>query len=452
MQDKLLNNCPKGRVQPLDIVILSRIQFALSTLFHFLFAPLTMGLVILVAIMETMHVRTKKDLYRRMADFWGVLFTINYTLGVVTGIVNEFQFGTNWSKYATFVGDIFGSPLAIEGLFAFFLESAFIGLWFFGRGRISPKMRAFSMWMVALGSNSSAIWIITASGFMHHPVGYELKNGIIHLTSFWELITNPYAIYIFIHTLLSSYTTGAFFVITVSAYHLLRTPKMDFFRISFRYGILFALFSTFAVIGTGHFHGVYTKAQPAKAAAFGSIWESEEDHPYPLLVIPNVKKERNFIEWLKVPYLGSLLYTNNIHGKVPGLKDFPKEDRPSVHPLFWSFRIMVGIGFLMFALPALAYYLYRKKQIFYNKKFLTILVYSLPLPFIATNLGWVVTEMGRQPWVVYGLLRTEKAVSPISLGEILFSLGGLVLFYSILIIVDVYLLVKYARKNPEVKE
>lgn len=437
----------------MDIVILSRIQFALSTLFHFLFAPLTMGLVILVAIMETMHVRTKKDLYRRMADFWGVLFTINYTLGVVTGIVNEFQFGTNWSKYSTFVGDIIGSPLAIEGLFAFFLESAFIGLWFFGRNRISPRLRAFSMWMVALGSNTSAIWIIAASGFMHHPVGYELKNGIVQLTNFWELVTNPFTIHIFFHTLLSSYTIGSFFVMAISAYHLLRTPKSDFYRISFRYGTLFALFSTLAVIGTGHFHGVYTaKVQPAKAAAFGSIWESKEDYHYPLILIPNVKKEDNLIEWLKIPYLGSLLYTNTIHGKVPGLKDFPKEDRPSVHPVFWSFRIMVGIGFLMVALSAIAYYLYRSKRLFYNKKFLTIMIYSLPLPIIATNLGWVVTEMGRQPWVVYGLMRTEKAVSPISQWEILFSLGGLVFFYSILITLDVYLLLKYARKNPEVKE
>lgn len=435
----------------MDIVILSRIQFALSTLFHFLFAPLTIGLIILVAIIETMHVLTKKDLYRRMADFWGKLFTINYTFGVVTGIVNEFQFGTNWSKYSIFVGDIFGSPLAIEALLAFFLESTFIGLWFFGRNKMSPFLRAFSIWMIALGSNLSALWIITANGFMHHPVGYELKDGVIHLTNFLELVTNPYALYIFTHTLVASYNIGAFFMLAVSAYHLKKTPRLEFFRTSFRYGLYYGLFAILAVIGTGHFHGVYTaKAQPAKAAAFGAIWESEKDHPYPLLVIPYEKKEKNLIEWLNIPYLGSLLYTNNIHGKVPGLKDFPKEERPSVQPVFWSFRIMVGLGFYMLALLLVALYLDRKKIVFHSKKFLTIMIYSLPIPILATNLGWVVTEMGRQPWVVYGLLKTKNAVSPISFGELIFSLGGLIFFYSILIILDIYLLLKYSRKNPEV--
>lgn len=433
----------------MDVLLLSRIQFGITSTYHFLFAPLTMGLVILVAIMETFYAWKRNEIHRKMADFWGVLLTINYTLGVITGLTLEFQFGTNWSKFSDFVGDIFGSPLAIEGLFAFFLESSFIGLWFFGRDRISPRVRAFAMWMVALGSNVSALWIITASGFMQHPVGYVLRKGRLEINNFLELITNPTAWYMFTHTLIASYTVGAFFVMSISAYHLIRNHQSEFFRQSFRYGLFFALFSTFTVIAIGHFHGVNTVAtQPAKAAAMEALWESGEDLPFPLFVIPNPQAEENLVETLNIPYLGSLLYTNNIHGSAKGLKDIPKKNWPNVSIVFWSFRLMVGLGFLMLALSGFSFYLYRKKRLFTNKKFLKVLLFFLPFPYIAINLGWIVTEMGRQPWVVYGLMKTDKGVSPISFGQILFSIVGLITFYTILIVVDVYLIQKYAKKDP----
>lgn len=433
----------------MDVVTLSRIQFGITAFYHFLFAPLTMGLVILVAIMETMYAKKRDDFYCKMANFWGILLTINYTLGVITGITNEFQFGTNWSKFSKYVGDIFGSPLAIEVLFAFFLESSFIGLWFFGRDRISPRLRAFAMWMVALGSNISALWIITADGFMQHPVGYVLRQGRLEINDFVELITNPYTLYMFFHTLTASYIVGSFFVMSISAYHLLKNSQSEFFRLSFHYGLILGLFSTATVIAIGHFHGVYTvKNQPAKAAAMEALWETGEDLPFPLLLIPNPSEEENLVETLNIPYLESLLSTNSIHGKVTGLKDIPEENRPNVLAVFWSFRLMVGIGFLMLALVAVGFYLYRKKRLHSSITYLKIMLYSLPLPFIAINLGWMVTEMGRQPWLVYGLMKTEKGVSPISLGEIIFSMGGLVTFYSVLIIVDIYLIQKYARKDP----
>ena len=434
----------------MDVVMLSRMQFAITIIYHFLFVPLTIGLVLLVAVMETLYARTRKDIYRKMAEFWGKLFTINFALGIVTGITMEFQFGTNWSEYAKYMGDIFGSPLAIEALFAFFLESAFIGLWIFGKDRISPHLRAFSMWMVALGTNISALWIITANGFMQHPVGYVLRNGRAELSSFFDLTTNPYTWYTFFHTVLACYIVGSFFVMSISSYHLMRNHQSEFFRRSFQMGLILGLIATAAVPVVGHFQGVNTaKMQPAKAAAMEAVWDSGRDHSFSIIQIPDPKGGKNVVETLNIPYLGSLLYTNNIHGAVTGLNDIPKENWPNVPVIFWSFRIMVSLGILMMALTLFGLYLYRKNRLFTHKKYLKIMLYALPLPYIAINLGWVVAEMGRQPWIVYGLMKTPKAVSPISTGQVVFSLVGLITFYTILLVTDVYLLQKFARKHPD---
>lgn len=434
----------------MDIVLLSRIQFAVTVIYHFLFVPLTIGLVILVAIMETLYARSHKEVYRKMANFWGKLFTINFALGVVTGITMEFQFGTNWSGYASYMGDIFGSPLAIEALFAFFLESAFMGLWLFGKDRISPKLRAFAMWMVALGTNISALWIITANGFMQHPVGYVLRNGRVELSDFMALTTNPYTWYMFFHTLLACYVVGSFFVMSISAYHLLRNSQSDFFRRSFRMGLFLGLFATLAVAIVGHFQGVNTaQMQPAKAAAMEAVWQSGKDLPFSIIQIPDPAGGKNLVEALQIPYLESFLYTNNPHGSVTGLDSIPQADWPNVPAVFWSFRLMVALGILMFILAWLGLYFYRKKRLFTNNKYLKIMLYALPLPYIAINLGWTVSEMGRQPWIVYGLMKTQQAVSPISSGQVLFSLIGLVTFYSVLLITDIYLLQKYAKIDPE---
>lgn len=433
-----------------EVLFLSRIQFAVTVFYHFLFVPLTLGLVILLAIMETKYARTRDMTYRRMADFWGKLFLINFVLGIVTGITMEFQFGTNWSEYSKYMGDIFGSPLAIEALVAFFLESTFIGIYIFGKDRISPKLRAFSIWMVAVGTNISAIWIITANGFMQNPVGYVVRNGRAELQSFTELITNSYAWYMFFHTVIGSYIVGAFFVMGISAYHLLRKNEVAFFKKSFKYGLVMALFAATLTPFIGHQHGVNTaKVQPAKAAAMEAVWETEQGLDFHLLQIPDPENEANSLEFLSIPNIGSLLYTNSFDGEVTGLKDIPADERPNVNVVFYSFRAMVALGIFFILMSWYGFYLYRKDKLLDSRKYLKTVLYSILLPYAAINLGWAVAEVGRQPWAVYGLMKTADAVSPISMSQIMFSLAGLVIFYTILIIADVYLIIKFARKGPE---
>lgn len=432
-----------------EVLLLSRLQFAITIFYHFLFVPLTIGLVILVAIMETNYARTLNPLYRNMAEFWGKLFSINFVLGVITGITMEFQFGTNWSEYSRYVGDIFGSPLAIEALLAFFLESTFMGIWLFGRNKFSPKMRAISIWMVALGTNISALWIITANGFMQNPVGYKLTNGRVELESFSALVTNPYAWNMFFHTVIACYIVGAFFVMAVSAYHLLRKNKVDFFKKSFKYGLIMALFAATATPFLGHQSGVYaTTKQPAKGAAMEAVWETQSEMPFSIIQIPDAENKKNF-EALSIPGLGSFFYTNSFDGKVTGLNDIPEDEHPNVPLVYYSFRAMVALGVFFMALTWYGAYLYRKNRLVESKKFLKLVIYSVLLPYLAINLGWMVAEVGRQPWVVYGLMKTTDAVSPISMGQIWFSLVSLVAFYTVLLIADVYLIIKYAKKGPE---
>lgn len=431
-------------------LMLSRLQFAVTIMYHFLFVPLTIGLVILVAYMETKYARTNDDEYRRMADFWGKLFTINFVLGVVTGITMEFQFGTNWSEYAKYMGDIFGSPLAIEALVAFFLESTFIGLWIFGRDRFSRKIRAFSIWMVAIGTNLSALWIITADGFMQHPVGYVLRNNRAELASFTDVVTNSYVWYMFFHTIIGSYLAGAFFIMAISAYHLRKKQHVEFFRHSFKIALVFGLFAATLTPFIGHAHGVNTaKVQPAKAAAMEAVWETQTAMPFHILQIPDSNNQKNAIEGLSIPYLGSLLYTNNPNGAVTGLKDIPFDERPNVPVVFWSFRLMVLIGLYLLFVTWYGFYLERKDKLVNSPKYLKVISYSLLIPHIAIFAGWGVAEMGRQPWIVYGLMKTADAVSPIALSQVMFSIIGLTLFYGILITADVFLLKKYAQAGPE---
>lgn len=433
-----------------EVLLLSRLQFAITVFYHFLFVPLTIGLVILVAIMETKHARTLDPLYRRMADFWGKLFAINFVLGVITGITMEFQFGTNWSEYSKYMGDIFGSPLAIEALLAFFLESTFMGIWLFGRDKLSPKLRAFAIWMVALGTNISALWIITANGFMQNPVGYVLRNNRVELDSFWALVTNPYAWHMFVHTIISCYIVGSFFVMAISAFHLLRKNETAFFKKSFKYGLIMALFASTLTPFIGHQSGVFaTKMQPAKGAAMEATWETGSGKPFHIIQIPDQKNERNAVEWLSIPKLGSFFYTNSLDGEVTGLKDIPADERPNVSLVFYGFRMMVVLGLFFLAASWYGFYLYRKNKLEDSPRYLKLVLYSVLLPYIAINAGWLVAEAGRQPWVVYGLMKTSEGVSPIALSQIAFSLGALIFFYTILLIADVYLMMKYARKGPE---
>lgn len=434
----------------MDIVSLSRLQFGLTIGYHFLFVPLTMGLVVIVAIMETMYVKTNNEVYLRMAKFWGKLFIINFALGIVTGITMEFQFGTNWAEYSKFVGDIFGAPLAIEAIVAFFLESSFIGLWIFGWEKLSKKAHAFSIWMVALGTNISSIWIIIANGWMQNPVGYVLRNGRAELVDFAVVVANKYAWLMYSHTVLSSYLLAAFFVLGISAYHLLKGNEIDFFKKSFKIAIIFAVITSIGVGVAGDLNGKnVAEVQPAKFAAMESVWETQKGVPMYLLAIPDEKNNQNKIEIFGLPKLTSYLAYADFDAEVKGLNEFPKEERPPVAVTFYSFRAMIGLGTYFLLIALIGAYLYKKDKLLKFPRFLKLLIYTIPLPYIAIILGWIVTEMGRQPWIVYGLMKTFEGVSQtVSQGEVIFSLISVSIFYTALIIADIYLIIKFAKKGP----
>jgi len=435
----------------MDVVALSRLQFAVTSMFHFIFVPLTLGLSLLVAFMETRYVRTGNEMYLAMAKFWGKLFLINFALGVVTGITLEFQFGMNWAEYSRYVGDIFGAPLAIEATLAFFLESVFIGVWIFGWNKVSKTMHAVSIWIVALATNLSALWILLANGWMQHPVGFVLRNGRAEMVDFLAMVTNKYGLLKFAHTVVSGYVVAAFFVLGISAWHLLRKNRTDFFTSSFRIGAVFGLVSIFLVLLTGDFHAVeVAQKQPTKFAAMESVWETQQGAGFNLIMIPDTRNECNLVEKVCIPNMLSYLAFHTPDGVIKGLKDFPKELRPPVLPVFLSFRTMVAMGILMLVLSFLALVFSLRGTVEKHPLLLRILVYAIPIPYIANQLGWLVAEVGRQPWIVYGILKTSDAVSTsISVGQVIFSLIGFTLLYGLLGFLDIFLLVKYARKGPD---
>ena len=435
----------------MDVLTLSRLQFAMTAGFHFIFVSLTLGLSVLVAWMETCYVRTGDEIYLKMTKFWGKLFLINFAVGVVTGLTMEFQFGMNWAEYSKYVGDIFGVPLAIEAMVAFFLESTFIGLWIFGWNRVSKKVHALAIWIVALASNLSALWILLANGWMQHPVGFVLRNNRAEMVDFMAVITSPYGWLKFAHTVLGGYVVGAFFVMGIAAWHLLRKNQPLFYKKSFRMAAVFGLISSFLVIGIGDFHAAeVAKTQPTKLAAMESLWETERGVPLYLIVLPDAKNERNAVELIGIPKVTSYLAYRDFNSEIKGLKAFPAKDRPPVMEVFLSFRLMVMLGTLFLTLSAIAFYLSWKDRLEANPLFLRIILYTIPLPYLAAQLGWIVAEVGRQPWIVYGVLRTSEGVSrQIEPVQVLTSLIGFGLFYSFLGILDFYLLAKYARKGPE---
>jgi len=432
----------------MDAVMLSRVQFAVATYFHFLFVPLTLGLSVLVAIMETLYVRTRDEEYKRMTKFWGKLFVINFALGVVTGITLEFQFGTNWSRYSKYVGDIFGSLLAIEATLAFFLESTFIGVWIFGWNKLSPKAHAACIWLVAAASNISAYWILVANSWMQHPVGYVIRNQRAELNDFWAVISQPYAVWMFVHVISAAYILASFFVLGISSYHLLRGRDISLFKRSFKLAATFAVIFALAEIVIGDFHGKeMVKAQPTKAAASESVWETTKGAPMYLFVIPDEKNERNSVEILGIPKLLSWVATGDKDGVYRGLKDWPKEERPPVAATFWSFRLMVAIG-LFLALVSIVAWIKRNNPET-SPGVLRLLMWCIPLPYLAAELGWTVTEIGRQPWIVYGMMKTADAASRVAGSQVGLSLAAFIVVYTLLGIACFYLIVKYARKGPD---
>jgi cytochrome d ubiquinol oxidase subunit I len=432
----------------MDVLMLSRLQFAAATFFHFLFVPLTLGLSILIAIMETIYVRTGDEEYRRMAKFWGKIFLVNFAVGIVTGITLEFQFGTNWSRYSRYVGDIFGSLLAIEATLAFFLESTFLAVWAFGWKRLSPRLHCVCIWLVALASNLSALWIIIANAWMQHPVGYVLRNGRAEMHDFLAVITQPFAIQQFFHTVSGAYILAGFFVMGISAYHLLRHQHTTFFTKSFRLALGFALIFSVAEVVQGHIHGAeVAKIQPTKLAAMESLWDTQANAPQILFLIPDEKNERNLVEIGRIPGALSMLAYHSPKAVVKGLNDFPKADRPPVVLTFLSFRLMVGLGFLFVLLTVVGWFKRRKLES--SPGYLKVMLYAIPLPYLALEAGWMVTEVGRQPWIVYGLMRTSDAVSPIAASQVGITLAAFILVYSLLGAVAFYLMAKFARQGPE---
>ncbi|AZK45798.1 cytochrome ubiquinol oxidase subunit I [Paenibacillus lentus] len=444
----------------MDPVMLARIQFAATTIFHFFFVPLSIGLVLLIAIMETMYVRKGKEIYKRMAKFWGKLFLINFAVGVVTGILQEFQFGMNWSDYSRFVGDVFGAPLAVEALFAFFMESTFIGLWIFGWDRLSKRVHLLSIWLVSIGTIASAFWILAANSFMQRPVGFEINNGRAEMNDFFALISNGQLWVEFPHTVLGAFATGAFMITGISAYKLMKRQDVDFFKKSFTIAIVVGLVASLGTALYGHQQAQYlVETQPMKMAAAEGLWGKSGD-PAPWTVYAHIdpKTGENSFE-IKIPYLLSFLSYSEFSGEVKGMNELqaeyeqtygPGDYIPPVRTTFWSFRIMVAAGSLMIVLGMYGAYLaWRKKLERPNKWYYRMMMWAISLPFIANTAGWIMTEIGRQPWTVFGYMRTEDSISPsVTAGQILFSLIAFTAIYAVLAAVMVYLFVKVIKKGP----
>jgi cytochrome d ubiquinol oxidase subunit I len=435
----------------MNVVTLSQLQFAATGMFHWIFVPLTLGLSIITAWMETRYVLTGDETWLRMTKFWGKLFLINFALGVVTGITMEFQFGLNWSEYSRYVGDIFGAPLAIEATLAFFLESVFIGVWIFGWNKISKKTHLLTIWLAAVATNISALIILLANAWMQKPVGYVIRNNRAEMNDFLAVLTNDYGWVKFSHTLFSGYALAAFLIMGVSAWHLLRKNENDFFIRSFKLAAVWAFVASIGVAVTGDLHAVLiAKYQPTKFAAMESQWETKRGIGMNLLLFPDVARECNTIEQLCVPKAISYMAFHDGNAVIKGLKAFPKELRPPVTPIFISFRLMTGLGVLMILASMAGIVLSRRQKFADYRSFLTLMVFAIPVPYLAEQFGWLVAELGRQPWIVYDVLKTVDAVSKsINTTQVILSLIGFTVLYGLLGAIDIFLLVKYAVKGPD---
>jgi cytochrome bd ubiquinol oxidase subunit I len=499
-----------------EVVELSRLQFGATALYHFLFVPLTLGLSWMLVIMEAVYVMTGKQIYKDMTKFWGKLFGINFAMGVTTGITMEFQFGTNWAYYSHYVGDIFGAPLAIEGLMAFFLESTFVGLFFFGWDKLSKEKHLMVTFLVALGSNLSALWILIANGWMQNPVGaaFNYETMRMEMTNFSALLFNPVAQVKFVHTVAAGYTTAAMFVLGISSWYLLKKRDTGFALRSIAVASGFGLASVISVIILGDESGYATgEVQKVKLAAIEAEWHTESPPAaFTLFGLPNQKTEETDYA-VKIPYLMGIIATRSLDEKVTGIKDIKQENEarirngiiayadlqrlksgdksenaiaafektkadlgfglllkkytpnvtdatenqikqaaqdtiPNVFVLFWSFRVMVAMGFLMLTVFASSFYFTAKRTIAQQTWLLRTALFAIPTPWIAAEMGWIVAEMGRQPWTISGILPTHLSTSSLSVDKLHFSLAGFLGFYTLLLIIEMYLMVKFARLGP----
>ncbi len=442
----------------MDVVVLARLQFALTIIYHFVFVPLTLGLSLVVAILETIYVITRKEIYKRMTRFWGKLLLINFALGVVTGIVQEFQFGMSWAEYSRFVGDIFGAPLAFEALVAFFLESVFLGLWVFGWDKLSKGLHAAVIWVVAIASNISATWILIANMFMQRPVGYTIADGTAQLSDFSQVVFNYPIFTHYPHTFSAGLVTAGFFMLGISAYHILKHNELDFFNLSFRWASTIGLIGTLLVGIIGHRQGQrLNDFQPMKIASLEALFDTENPASLSIITIANPITKQLLIDW-RIPGALSFMEFNRFTGEVKGINQLeaqyeaqygPGDYTPPPVILYWSFRTMVGIGLFM-ALVTLVSLIIGFKN-WYDKYpwYIKLLPLTISLPYLANTGGWLLAEVGRYPWVVYGLVKQQDGVSKaVSGGMLLVSLIGFSLLYTILIVATIYLMIKHGRAGP----
>jgi cytochrome d ubiquinol oxidase subunit I len=441
---------------------LSRWQFGITIIYHFLFVPVTIGMGLFVAGLQTAWYRTRQDSYRRLTGFFGKIFLVNLALGVVTGIVQEFQFGMNWATYSRFVGDVFGAPLAIEGLVAFFLESVFVGLWIFGAGRLSPRLHLATIWAVALGSILSAYVILAANAWMQHPVGYRVNSttGRAEMTSLWAILSQGNVVEAFAHVMSAAVVTAGVLTLAVSTYHLRKQHEVELFRHAAQISLVVLLVGGISVVAWGHFQGqLVAREQPMKMAAAEALYSTEKSASLSLFALGPTQSSSGNLFDVRVPYLLSFLTNWNPTSTVEGIDNLQRQEqarfgpgnyKPIVPIAYWSFRLMVGIGFLFIAWAALGLWLARKRRLDRSARFL---LYSIPLvalPFLANTFGWLLREMGRQPWVAQDLLKTADAFSrAVSVPTVAFTLGGFVLVYTLLAAIEIFLVIYVAGKGPE---
>ncbi|MCX5773071.1 MAG: cytochrome ubiquinol oxidase subunit I [Fusobacteria bacterium] len=439
----------------MDLVMLSRIQFGTTTVFHFFFVPLTIGLALLIAILQTAYYKTGRDEYKKLTKYFGGIFLINFAVGVGTGLVQEFEFGMNWAGYSRFVGDIFGAPLAVEALLAFFIESTFIGVWIFGWDRISKKIHLLSIWLVAISTILSAYWIIVANSFMQHPVGYKMMDGKPEMTSFWTLITNPHAFIQFPHVVFGAITTAAGVMIAVSAFNISRGFEVKIFKKSMLLGLVAGIIALALTLFIGDAQGKYlVQTQPMKMAAAEALWNSEQPAALSVFAIPDSKTHSNKMDF-KIPDMLSFMSYSNFTGKVVGINELQAQEVaqygpgnyiPPVGTAFWCFRAMVYLGTLAILIWLGAIFLFWRRKLETNNKVLAILMWTALIPYICNSTGWILAEVGRQPWIVYGLQKTTDGVSATLKPEyVATSLIGFILIYILLIILALFLTFRYIR-------
>lgn len=434
----------------MDAVLLARLQFAVTIGFHYIFPPITLGVTLLIAVFQGLYLKTNDELYDQISKFWISLLAVIFTIGVATGIVMEFQFGTNWEKYSRFVGDIFGAPLAAEGIFAFFLESSFLGVLLFGKKRVSKGFYFFSSLMVMIGSTISGFWIIVANSWQQTPAGYHIVNGRAELTNFFEAVFNPSTLIRFFHAIVGGWTAGAFFIAGLSAYYLLKKRHVVFAKKSILVSLTVALICSGIQIELGHLHAIQvTVTQPEKMATFEYMQKTQKNAPMVIIGLPNTETKEIDYE-ISIPGLLSFMVGFDTDFEVTGLEEFEEENLPPVMIPFFSYRIMVGLGFYFLLMAFLGLFLYWKDKIVDSVWYLKLLFFSIPLPVLANEMGWIAAEVGRQPWIVWHELKTSDAISTVvSAGEVLFSLVLLSALYSVLFALFIFLITKKVKKGPD---